>query len=294
MGQEPNQRQTTDTNLRREVERLMAVVTSLRQQVAQLRAPDPAGGVVRPVEVVLRSSCIPMFKGKEDELLGGEWIARVESEIERMGLTGDREKINFALSHIHPEEGNARVIAQVNPSRCAWEDFKGAILAIFSQRTKFWDECLREAERYQDESFEEWLHSAKALRMNFTLLWVWPFPEDALFSITMRCLAATMVGSALDKYRVGDEWDVQKLKTLPYSQIIKDYKGWVEKNKEKDEQFQSTLRSRFEATTAVARGKRVPSTRAKRKNLAKIKCFFCEERGHIVQDCPQKKNYGTG
>lgn len=43
-----------------------------------------------------------------------------------------------------------------------------------------WDECLKDVERYQGESFEDLLNSNKAIHMNFTLLKVWPFPEDVI------------------------------------------------------------------------------------------------------------------
>lgn len=37
----------------------------------------------------------------------------------------------------------------------SWEEFKKGILAQFFQKKKVWDECLRDAERYRGESFEE-------------------------------------------------------------------------------------------------------------------------------------------
>lgn len=166
----------------------------------------------------------------------------------------------------------------------SWEEFKEGILAIFSQKRKNWDESLREAERYQDESFEEWIHSKKALHMNFTLLHDWPFKADPLLAVTMRFLATTMVGGALDKYRIGDEWDIAKLKTIPYSQIIKDYTRWVERNGEKDKHFQSTLRPRYKtaatgkAQVAVVREER-PREPPKKISWQKSSRYFCNVHG---------------
>lgn len=321
--------------LTREVEQLKAELKSAARQAptTQPTAPNSAGTVERTesVKVVLRSSCVPMFKGNEDELTGGEWLARVESEMECTGITGDAEKVRFAASYIHPEKGNAKKVALTMTSgSISWEELRRGILAQFSRKKKAWDECLRDAERYQDESFEEWMNSEKAIHMNFTLFRVWPFPEDISFPITMRFLAKTMVGCALDKYRIGDDWDVQKLKAIPYSQIMEDYRRWIEKNREKDSQFQSTLRPRIKTTdTGKARltvvREEQPRERQRRKprqkgskyfcdvhgwnsshpkdrcwspgtrpnNPAKVLCFFCEEDGHRVKDCPQKKIYGA-
>ncbi|XP_037784336.1 uncharacterized protein LOC119580322 [Penaeus monodon] len=344
-------------DLRREVELLRAERADQRG-APRLSVPDSVEGAVRatPVEMVQRNRCVPMFKGKEDELTGGEWITRVESEIERTAIQGDAAKVNFAVSYIHPDQGRAKKIAQMMTSEyISWEEFKKGILAQFSQKKKVWDEYLRDAERYKDESFEEWRNSDKAIEMNFTLLRVWPFPVDMFFSITMRALATTMVGCALDKYKIGEEWDIPKLRTISYSQIMEDFRRWVEKNPEKDLQFQSTLRPRFKTgdtgkvrlatvreeqpretqkrdpsgqkgskyfcdvhgwnnthpkdrcwslkkrglpaggRTKVGQGvqhsRTSKSTGARPKNPAKLKCFLCEEEGHMVINCPLKKSY---
>lgn len=101
MEQKLAQLQTALTDLRIEVKQLKAEVTKVKQEATtKPTAPNPVGTVVRagPVQVVLRSSCVPMFGGNEDELTGGECISLVDSEMERSALTSDAERVNFAIS----------------------------------------------------------------------------------------------------------------------------------------------------------------------------------------------------
>lgn len=62
----------------------------------------------------------------------------------------ESKNVRFAIRHIHPTEGNAWRIAQV-----------------MSLGGDMWEECLREAEQYQDESFEECWYSRKAIPNEF-------------------------------------------------------------------------------------------------------------------------------
>lgn len=45
----------------------------------------------------------------------------------------------------------------------------------------------------------------KLFRMNFAIMNKWPFPKNRSFSLAMSCMAETMVGSALENYRVRGE-----------------------------------------------------------------------------------------
>lgn len=181
--------------LRREIEQLAAELAEAFQRATQPTAPDVAAGRVGKQGCPYVQGNWRWTDGKRVDCPCG-----VRDGADR--TQGRRREVRFAIRYIHPKEGKAWNIGQVMHHYSTREEFGRGILIQFPQKER-WEECFGEAERYQDASFEEWLHSEKAVRMNFTILNEWSFPEDRSFSVTMSCLAATMVGSTVDKYRVG-------------------------------------------------------------------------------------------
>lgn len=68
-----------------------------------------------------------------------------------------------------------------------------------------WEECLREADNIRMNPLRNAGIAEKLFRMNFAIMNKWPFPKNRSFSLAMSCMAETMVGSALENYRVRGE-----------------------------------------------------------------------------------------